>query len=507
MRTKQALKNVIASLVLQVITALSGLILPRFFIGLYGSSVNGLVTSIGQFITYMGLVEAGISAAGSVALYRPLAEGDHDTVSRVITATKKFYLRSGLIFVGLVGALVLFYPYVVKGEIPDVGFVRWMIAVLAVNGVVDYFFLGKYRVLLSADQRGYVISLAQAVGTVAVMGISIAMMAWDCSALAVKSVAAAVYVLRSVVIWIYAKKRYPNISFKAKPDFKSFSQRWAALLHQVVGMVVNNTDVVLLTLLLSSNALEEVSVYGVYNMVTWALVSLMTSITNGLGSGFGEVIARKETETLKKSYGDFEFLFFTLTFVAFTCMAVLFYPFVGLYSAGFTDGVVYLRWELVILFTLAGLFQCLRLPATTLIAAAGHYKQTRWRAILEAVINLVLSVALIFPFGIAGVIFGTVISYLYRTVDVILYSAKHFVPGTLKKTLLRLSVNLLLMLLAVSVGRFLLPSVLSGWFAWIGLACLFGGGCVLLFFVVNFLLEPVAAKSWVGRLKDLVSHK
>ena len=59
MRGKQALKNMVASLLLQVIVLLSGLILPRFILEAYGSSVNGMITSVNQFLTYLGLAEAG----------------------------------------------------------------------------------------------------------------------------------------------------------------------------------------------------------------------------------------------------------------------------------------------------------------------------------------------------------------------------------------------------------------------------------------------------------------
>ena len=59
MRTKLAMKNMVFSLLLELATAISGIIVPRFFTALYGSAVNGLVTSINQFITYMTLVEAG----------------------------------------------------------------------------------------------------------------------------------------------------------------------------------------------------------------------------------------------------------------------------------------------------------------------------------------------------------------------------------------------------------------------------------------------------------------
>lgn len=70
MRGKQAFKNMVANLFLQVIVLLSGLILPRFILEAYGSSVNGMITSVNQFLTYLGLAEAGVGDCdGSCALY------------------------------------------------------------------------------------------------------------------------------------------------------------------------------------------------------------------------------------------------------------------------------------------------------------------------------------------------------------------------------------------------------------------------------------------------------
>ena len=101
MRTKLAFRNAAASLLLQLTLALSGILLPRFFIAVYGSPVNGLVSSITQFISYMTLVEAGIGAAGTVSLYQPLARGDLPSVSRIVSAARRFYLRSGALFAAL----------------------------------------------------------------------------------------------------------------------------------------------------------------------------------------------------------------------------------------------------------------------------------------------------------------------------------------------------------------------------------------------------------------------
>lgn len=507
MRTRQALKNMIASFLLQVVLAVSGIMVPRFFTALYGSAVNGLVSSITQFITYMSLVEAGIGAAGTVALYGPLARKEIDEVNGVVSAAKSFYMKSGLMFVGLIAVLVLLYPGIVQNEIRDVGFIRWMIVILSISGIVDYFFLGKYRVLLQADQRGYVISLFQTVGTVIMTAVSLWLIGIEASALLVKGVAAAVYLLRSVAVAIYVKKKYAWVSFNKKPNMSAFNQRWAALLHQIVGMVVNNAAVILLTLCVKVNALVEVSVYSLYNLVGTSLSSLMNAISSGLGSGFGQVISQNEKEVLHKSYSSYEFLFFAVIFVAYSCMTVLLYPFVGLYSADFADAQVYIRWELVFLFSFAGLLQNLRLPGLTVICAAGHYKQTKWRAILEAAINIVCSLFLVGKLGISGVMIGICVSYLYRTTDVIIYTAKHFVHGSLMRTFKRLGVNFLTYAVMTGLGLYLIPQVVSGWVMWFVCAMVYGVAACIVFAGVNLIVDSREAKALLVRVRDLVKKE
>lgn len=71
---KKALLNLIFSLLLQFVTAISGFIQPILFINTYGSKVNGLVFSIKNLISYLNLVEAGVATAASQALYKPLAQ-------------------------------------------------------------------------------------------------------------------------------------------------------------------------------------------------------------------------------------------------------------------------------------------------------------------------------------------------------------------------------------------------------------------------------------------------
>ena len=261
----------------------------------------------------------------------------------------------------------------------------------------------------------------------------------------------------------------------------------------------------MLTVLLKKDALAEVSVYSVYNLVAYSLSSFINAIINGLTPSFGQVIFKGEKDVLKNSFSTYEFLLFIIVFICYICMAVLLYPFISLYSADFNDGVVYLRPELVALFSFAGVLQAIRMPGLTLICAAGHYKETQGRAITELIINIAVSVALTPFFGIAGVILGMCASYLYRTTDVIIYSAKNFLPGTLKKTFSRLMRNTAVLAVSIFVGVSLLPQTTDSWIVWVFSAVIIGSVSFVLLVLVNWLFEPDEFKKLLGLVKDILS--
>ncbi len=235
MRNKQAAKNMLANIFLQVIIFLSGIILPRFFLQEYGSSVNGMVTSINQFLVYLGLAEAGVGTASVVALYGPLAREDQAEVNSILSASRRFYNRSGYLFGALVAGFAFVYPYLITGQL-DAGLVRMMVLVLASSTLVDYFLLGKYKVLLTANQQGYVVAYVQAIGTALNMAVSILLISLHMPVLFVKAMATVIYILRFFFVRAYVHKNYKETDFHAVPKMDGLNQRSAALLHQIVGI-------------------------------------------------------------------------------------------------------------------------------------------------------------------------------------------------------------------------------------------------------------------------------
>lgn len=505
MRSKSALKNILANLILQITAAISGLILPRFFIIAYGSTMNGMIVSVTQFISYMALVEAGVSAASIVGLYKPLADNNIVEINRILSATKRFYYRSGIFYIVLLVILVAVYPLLVKNQI-DEGLTRFMIIILTSSNIVDYFFLGKYKVLLMANQKGYVIMLAQTLGTALNAVITVILILQGCNVLLVKLVATVVYILRFIIVWLYVRKHYRYVNFNEKPNYRAINQRWAALFHQVTAVIVNNTSVVVMTLFMGAKALVEISVYNVYNMVGNAVSLLVGSFNSGLQSGFGELLSRGDRKALDKAYSNYEYLTYMVVFWAYTCMGLLIMPFIQLYTKSFTDAV-YVRDEIAFMFVLVGIAQNIRIPSITLISAAGHYKQTRWRAAIEVIIIVGVSLLLVKPYGMLGVLIGSFCSFLYRGIDIVYYNTTRIMLGSWKRTLKRIVRNLIILVILMVAGKVVTGLAVEGYLQWFICAFIVAVISMAVFAAVNAVFEKREFRVLLERIQKTIRRE
>lgn len=142
--------------------------------------------------------------------------------------------------------------------------------------------------------------------------------------------------------------------------------------------------------------------------------------SSNIEPAFGNMIAKGEKDILKKRVSMCSTLTIQVAVALFSTAALVISPFVQIYTKGVTD-VNYLRPSFGILMLIAEAFYCIRLPYQSTVYAAGHFKQTRNGAIAEAAINIVLSVVLVYKFGLIGVAIGTLVSMLIRTIQYIWY--------------------------------------------------------------------------------------
>ena len=502
-RTGAFISNTLSTLLLQIITIIVGFIVPRSIIGAYGSATNGLVTSITQLVGYIQLVEAGISSAAVFQLYAPLAKGDVSEVSRIVSAAKGFYYKSGGIFTAGLLALALVYPLAVDVHGMSATEVFVLVLALGATAFLDFFTLAKYQVLLTATQHNWVIQLGTIVYKVLYALVVISLASPGIPIAAIYVVAIVPIVLRSLVLIFYAKRHYPEVDFSADARGLKLDQRWDAFFLQVLGAVQSGAPTVIATFVLGD--LSMVSVMAVYLLVANGIQNAVNSVTQGTQASFGDVIARGETGTLQRSFREFQVVVYGVSGLLCGVAMALTVPFVRLYTAGVAD-VNYVYPIIGYLAILNVLLYHLKTPQGLLVMSAGLYRDTRLQTSLQTVILIVGSVAFGMLWGVPGILLGCCLSNLYRDIDLMFFIPRR-VTRTMPSETLGLMVAACVVCTCVAAPYFLLDPPCSSWLQWVlsGAVLLVWGFLVTA--VVYRVVAPEQLRGLVARMSRLLGIK
>lgn len=424
MRGKKALINTMVAMLQEIVAVACGFILPKLILSAYGSTYNGITSSITQFLGCAVLLRAGIGGATRAALYKPIADNDTDKINAIMSATNKYMHKIAYILGGLIIGFACIYPFFVLDEF-DWIFSFSLFIIIGISTFAESLFGITYLILLQADQKLYISSLFQILIYVLNTALAAVLIYSNASIHVVKLGSSIVFALYPIFLSLYVRRHY-KLNMHTKPDYESIGQRWDAFFHQVANFVMINTDVIVLTIF---SSMLEVSVYAVYNLVVGGLKKLVQTFTTGLEAAFGSLIANDEKESLRKNFSIIEVFMFCVSTVVYTCAGLLILQFVSLYTSGIID-VEYQRPVFAVIIIISQFFFCIRQPYQLVVQAAGHYKQTKNGAIIEPVLNIVISVLLVIRYGLVGVAVGTLIAAVFRTVQYAYYVSRNLIEGS-----------------------------------------------------------------------------
>jgi O-antigen/teichoic acid export membrane protein len=186
-------------------------------------------------------------------------------------------------------------------------------------------------------------------------------------------------------------------------------------------VIQNNTDVLILTVFAD---LKLVAVYSVYHLVTYSLRSITMSFTGGMEAVFGNMIAKGEEDELMATYRRYKFLLTVLTVTFFGTAGILILPFVKIYTNDVSD-VNYMRPLFAVLLIMSDAINCLCWPCFNLTIAANKLKESRLGAYLEAALNVVFSIALVFWDPLVGIAIGTLISAIFKSIYYMVFASRN----------------------------------------------------------------------------------
>ena len=410
--------NVVSSLIYQVVLIALGFLLPRLYLENFGSEVNGVLSTIKQIFAYMILLEAGVGLATTQALYKRIGEKDYKSANSVLAATNTYYVRTGVIYLALVIVIAVVYAYVIPNPInPNILF--FIVLLNAVPSLFSYFVQAKYRILMEVDGRKYVINNSDTVVQLVSNAGKVLVLLLTDSLILIQAVYCVIALGQLAYLYFYAKRRYKWIDLKVKPDFSAIAQKNSVLVHQLSGIVFNNTDIILISLMCDFKA---VSVYSIYCIFFSQMQNFVTSVVSGFNFALGQMFHVDRNKFLKV-FSAYETVYIMATFIIYTLMAVFLLPLIQMYTGGINDAN-YSNVYLVFLFVIMNLLANGKLPTNSVIEYSGDFQKTRPHAIWEMIINIVASVVAIRFLGICGAIIGTIAALVYRSIVMIHFTNK-----------------------------------------------------------------------------------
>ena len=228
--------NVGVSVLHQLFTAVCGLLSARILLHSFGSENNGLMQSIGQILGYTVLLEGGIGGVMRAALYKPLADGDSERIADIFQNGKSFFRRLSIIFILFVVVLGVSMKSAIATDFDRI-YVFSMVLILGANTYFNYYSAIAHRLLLTSDQKLYIIQLVQILSTGANLVICVISVRLGAGIHIVKLLSVATALFGSVFFRCYVRRHYPIAKCSYDKDYK-LPQRRDGVIHHMAYFIL-----------------------------------------------------------------------------------------------------------------------------------------------------------------------------------------------------------------------------------------------------------------------------
>ena len=409
MDKRKSLLNVSVSISFKIITLIVVIIVKRFLIKYCGNEINGLNSLYFGIIGLLSVTEFGIGSAITFCMYKPIVEGDNNTVSALYHLFRRIYPTVGGII--LLGGLVI-TPYIKvfakDYQQLDVDF-KLTFLLMLISVIATYLFSCK-TALINAYKNNYITTAISSGGILLQYILQIVVLILTHSFTAYIVCRIVVVALQWLATEIVARKKYSPIiknNQKLTPPVKTEVSKniKAMFMHNLGYILVNSVDSVVISTFVGVSAL---GLYSNYLVIMTSMTEVVKLVFTSLTSVVGHLYVEANKETTEKYLERFHLLNFVLGCVFF----LGYYAVIdNLISVLFSDELVISK-SISFVITLNGFVQFMRQSVLLFRDATGTFYNDRWKSPLEGIINLVLSIILVRYIEIIGVLAATIVTNL-----------------------------------------------------------------------------------------------
>ncbi len=402
MKTKKTILNFITEVVPLGIIIIIGLYKSKLLISNINTNNVGLYQLYSQLLGYTTIFEFGMTGALLYRFFEPVNKNNQKKINILFSTGRKVFNCIAFIMTIVSIGFTFLIPFLIK----DNPFQYWYILLtflMYISTNIIYYLIVSYKVLLEAEQKKYITNIIIQTFEIIKSVLEIISLLVFKNLIALLLVGIITTILSSFIIVIVCKKHNPNLKATKEKDYSMLSDVKSLFVHKVAYLVNNNIDLLLITKILG---LSYVVVYSMYNYIVNSLKKVTSRIYVSVVPSLGNLLIedRKKAESI--FYEMNNFMFFIAILIC-TTLLVSINQFITLWY----DGEIYTTYLYGLGFAMILYVSIVIQPMNAFTDAGGIFKETKICAILEAIINLVLSLILIHFLGIFGILFATFLGY------------------------------------------------------------------------------------------------
>lgn len=393
-------KDIILNFIYTFLISVVMFIQNKYFIQYMGIETLGIMKLFGQLLQYLNIVELGLGSASAFALYKPLVEKNQKQVSIILSTIKSIYNKISLLLFCLGIGITPFLPCFMKIENfnKDIYF-YWILYI--VNTVSTYLYI-KYIILFTANQEFIYVRFVQSVSKIFYQILQIIFIIKYQSFLLFILLLLLDNLTQYIFFKIHYKNKYSYIS-ETKERYLELNRDIKNLFwHKMGGLIVFNTDLILISKLIS---MEVVGIYASYQLIVQMIMTLIGTVANVIRPNIGKYVSINTKEDI--------YILFKKINIIFLEVAIFFsyvtYKLINNFISLWLKKDLEFSKITVILICINILIKIFRIVIDIFKESCGFFDDIHL-PILESIINLLFSIILGIKYGLNGIIMGTVIS-------------------------------------------------------------------------------------------------
>ena len=407
-RTRKSIINAEVNIIFYFLGLFVAFFSRKIFLDCLSADFIGLTGTLMSILSFLNLSELGIGISVCYFLFKPLADNNQQKISDILSLLGFLYKRIGQ-FILLVGIIIsLFFPLMFKSSSMPLSIVYFAFYSFLCSNVIGYFINYK-QTLLDADQKMYLVSIyGESFSLIkSVVQIILAiyyknLYIW----VAIEFVASLVqcwvinWKIKKEYPWLktdknqgtFLLKEYPSILKKTKQIF----------IHHMKDFLLTKSDEIMIFAFVS---LKMVAYYGNYVMIITKLSTMFLTIFSGMAAGIGNLIAESNKSHIKNIFWQLSSMKYISAGILVITLSFLINPFITWWL-----GDEYKLSVIIVTLFMINLFIMQTRSIVDMFNHSYGLYGDIWAAWAEGIINITVTIAIAFKWGIIGILMGKIAS-------------------------------------------------------------------------------------------------